>query len=69
MSIQFFEKKFKETSTGEMFKFGTKVEVFAERRVWVGAVTGVIADSSNEFFYRVHFDGTQFQDDLRVCIP
>ncbi len=65
-SVQLFERKFKETSAGERYDFGSKVEVFAERRVWVGRVTGIVTDSSNELFYRVHFDGTHSNDDLRV---
>ncbi len=64
--MQLFEEKFKGEPQKD-FPFGSKVEVYAERRVWVGTVTGRVVDASNELHYRVHFDGAKAEDDLRVC--
>ncbi len=63
--MQFFTAQFRESPQTEL-RYGSRVEVYAERKVWAGKVTGIVTDSSNELFYRVNFDGAQFSDDLRV---
>ncbi len=65
LRFQVFEERFKGQPVKE-FPVGSKVEVFAEQRVWVGKVTGRVVDTSNEVFYRVHFEGLKSEDDLRV---
>ncbi len=63
--FQFFGEQFLETPRAPL-SIGSRVDVFAERKVWSGMITGIVTDVSNEIFYRVKFDGTRFEDDLRV---